>query len=47
MLSWILGNTLVAAFGAVIAAVVSRLNPNRPAVNHSLWLACLALLLML
>ncbi|MDF1798115.1 MAG: M56 family metallopeptidase [Planctomycetota bacterium] len=46
MLSWILGNTLVAACAAVGVAIVARFNPSRPAVNHTLWLACFALLVM-
>lgn len=46
MLSWIIGNTLVAACAAVGVAIVARFNPSRPAVNHTLWLACFALLVM-
>jgi len=46
MFEWVLGNTLVAALFALVAASVSRLQSTRPALSHLLWMMSLAALMM-
>ena len=45
MIAWILGNTVLAALGALVVALVCRWQRHRPELCHGLWLLVFALLI--